>query len=279
MIKPWCQNEALRDEWDRTRADADGVRLWWLGQSGYLVQSRGERLLLDPYLSDSLTLKYASTDKPHVRVSERVIAPELITGLTAITSSHNHTDHLDAETLIPLRQGNPQARLVIPEANRGFVNERLKTVDSGAIGLNAGERVELGAFVIHAVPAAHEELETDALGRHRYLGYVIEAGGRSIYHAGDTVRYPGMESWLGRWKLDLALLPINGRLPVRRVSGNLWGREAAQLAHDLGVKRTVPCHYDLFAFNTVTTDQFEFECRALDVPYQVLRLGESLRVG
>lgn len=276
MIKPWLQNEALRDEWDRTRADDRCVRIWWLGQSGYLIQSQGERLLLDPYLSDSLTLKYASTDKPHVRISERVIPPKLITGLTAITSSHNHTDHLDADTLIPLTQVNPQARLVIPEANRGFVNERLQTADSGAAGLNAGESLQLGAFTLHAVPAAHEQLETDAEGRHRYLGYAIETAGRVLYHAGDTVRYPGMETWLSRWKLDLALLPINGRLPSRRVSGNLWGREAAQLAHDVGAKRTVPCHYDLFAFNTVTTEEFEAECRALDLPYQVLRLGEAI---
>ena len=37
------------------------LRLWWLGQSGFLVQLDGRHLLLDPYLSDSLTEKYAGT--------------------------------------------------------------------------------------------------------------------------------------------------------------------------------------------------------------------------
>src|SRR5205823_2640269 len=89
--------------------------LWWLGQSGFLVRWREQFLLLDPYLSDSLTKKYAQTDKPHVRMTERVVAPEKVNFLNVITSSHNHTDHLDAETLIPLLEHNPTAALVIPE--------------------------------------------------------------------------------------------------------------------------------------------------------------------
>ncbi|MDZ7647669.1 MAG: hypothetical protein U5K54_11100 [Cytophagales bacterium] len=54
-------------------------------------------LLFDPYLSDSLSKKYASTNKPHKRMSELVIAPELLDCIDVVTSSHNHTDHLDAE--------------------------------------------------------------------------------------------------------------------------------------------------------------------------------------
>ena len=73
-----------------------------VGQSGYLVKWKGHRLLIDPYLSDSLTRKYAGTDKPHVRMTARVIAPEQLDFIDVVTSSHNHTDHLDAETLGPL---------------------------------------------------------------------------------------------------------------------------------------------------------------------------------
>ncbi len=56
------------------RRATDGFRLWWLGQSGFLVQWQGRHLLLDPYLSESLTKKYAATDKPHVRMTRRVVA-------------------------------------------------------------------------------------------------------------------------------------------------------------------------------------------------------------
>jgi L-ascorbate metabolism protein UlaG (beta-lactamase superfamily) len=56
-----------------------GLRLWWLGQSGFLVHYDGRFALFDPYLSDSLTRKYAATDKPHVRMTERVVDPARLT--------------------------------------------------------------------------------------------------------------------------------------------------------------------------------------------------------
>src|SRR5687768_6270046 len=80
--------------------------IWWLGQSGFLVQWNGRLVLFDPYLSDSLTKKYSGTAKPHVRMGERVISPELLNQIDIVTSSHNHTDHLDADTLIPLLRVN-----------------------------------------------------------------------------------------------------------------------------------------------------------------------------
>src|SRR5438874_12584501 len=92
-------------------------KLWWLGQSGYLIVQNGRAIVLDPYLSDSLTRKYEKTEKPHVRMTERVVNPATLGGLGVIdliTSSHHHTDHFDAETLLPLLKGNPQSRLVIP---------------------------------------------------------------------------------------------------------------------------------------------------------------------
>src|SRR5947208_8800779 len=90
--------------------DTSGRGLWWLGQSGFLLVQNGRAILFDPYLSDSLSLKYAATDKPHVRVTERVVDPRSLGQLAIfdlITSSHSHTDHLDAETLTPLLDANP----------------------------------------------------------------------------------------------------------------------------------------------------------------------------
>ena len=87
----------------------------------------GSHLLLDPYLSDSLTAKYAATDKPHVRLTARAVDPQSLDMIDVVTSSHNHTDHLDHETLWPLLAANPALTLVIPEANRAFVADRLRT--------------------------------------------------------------------------------------------------------------------------------------------------------
>src|SRR5687768_222712 len=91
------KDEALVEEMDSLLSDKQDFYLWWLGQSGFLLQVKGQRVIIDPYLSDSLTTKYANTNKPHVRMSERVIDPSLLTNIFIVSSSHNHTDHLDAE--------------------------------------------------------------------------------------------------------------------------------------------------------------------------------------
>src|SRR5262245_48592305 len=205
MIKPCQQDTAFLDDIQRARSEPDRLHVWWLGQSGFLLQWQGRHLLLDPYLSDSLTRKYAATDKPHVRMTERVIAPEKLDFIHVITSSHNHTDHLDAETLMPLLEVNPEVDLIIPEANRIFVANRLEIVPEIPIGLDAGRRALIKGFNIHGVPAAHEAIDKDEEGRCKFLGYVVQFGRWTVYHSGDTVQYPGMIETLKQWQIDVAL--------------------------------------------------------------------------
>ena len=281
MIKPLLQDDAFLASVEAGRAAGDdAVRLWWLGQSGFLVQWRGEHLLLDPYLSESLTKKYAATDKPHVRMTERVIAPERLDFVDIVTSSHNHTDHLDAETLMPIFTAETRrayfdavepVTFVFPRANRSFVAGRvdLSTVDP--LEIDVGETVARGEFEITAVPAAHEEL------RPEFLGYVVQAGRFRLYHSGDTIRFPGMAERLRPLGINVALLPINGSAPERRVAANLDGAEAAQLAHDIGARLVIPCHYEMFEFNTAPPDLFVQTCNALGQSYCVLRAGECWR--
>ena len=278
MNEPLLRDDAFLADMARSPASPEELRVWWLGQSGFLVRCAGHFALLDPYLSDSLTVKYAATDKPHVRMTGRVIAPERLTGIEVVTSSHNHTDHLDAETLRPLLAANPQARLVIPEANRAFVADRLGIGASDLVGLDDGTSAVVGGFTFHGIAAAHNDLTRDTAGHHQFLGCVIRCGRWTIYHSGDTVLYDGLAERLRAFApIDLALLPINGNKPERRVAGNLDGREAAQLAHTIGARCVVPCHYGMFAFNTADPRElFIPECERLGQPYRVLRAGESL---
>lgn len=248
-----------------TNAQDGHFRLWWLGQSGFLLQYSGRYLLFDPYLSDSLTRKYAATDKPHIRMTERVVDPARLDFIDVVTSSHAHTDHLDPETLRPLAAANPGVRMVAPEANRAIVAER-----SGLepILLRDGESVELAGFRLIAVPAAHEQVGPE------YAGFVAQFGPWSVYHAGDTLLYPGMVDRLRPFAINVALLPINGRAPERRVAGNLNGREAAELAHAISAGLVIPMHYEMFTFNTESPQAFEHAARELGQPYRVLRCGE-----
>jgi len=268
MIRPALSGDALLADIRRAAAASPGFHLWWLGQSGFLVQYRGRHLLIDPYLSDSLTRKYAATDKPHVRMTELAIAPDRLDFIHVASSSHNHTDHLDAETLRPLLRVNPALRLVIPEANRAFVAERLGIHPSLPAGIGDGTMAAVAGFHFTGVPSAHEELGN------QYMGYVIAFGPWTIYHPGDTVLYPGLVERLQQFPIDLALLPINGRAPERRVAGNLNGREAAGLAHAIGARLVIPCHYEMFEFNTASPAEFVEECDRLGQPQRVLNCGE-----
>ena len=258
----------------QVRGVKDRFSVWWLGQSGFLLHWQGRFLLLDPYLSDSLTAKYAATDKPHVRMTERVVDPASMDFVDVVTSSHNHTDHLDAETLGPLLKANPRVEIVVPAANQRFASERLGVAMERLRTIDVDERLELAGFTLHAVPAAHEQFDRNERGQYPYLGLVVGFGPWTVYHSGDTLRYEGMAERLRAWSIDLALLPINGRAPERRVSGNLWGREAAELASDAGIRHVIPCHYDMFAFNTATPDEFVDECRRRGVAHTVLAAGE-----
>ncbi|HEX3719019.1 MAG TPA: MBL fold metallo-hydrolase [Verrucomicrobiae bacterium] len=255
---------------------ANRARLWWLGQSGFLLYTPDGTILFDPYLSDSLTKKYARTDKPHQRLTERVIAPGRLAGIDVITSSHNHTDHLDPETLRPLFAANPLAKLLIPRANRSFVLKRLNEAGQMLIEVDAGERVTVAGIEFHGIPAAHNTVERDEFGHCRFLGYVARLNGITIYHSGDTMLHDQLASQVSPFKPDLALVPINGNHPERRVAGNLDGREAAMLAHDISADLAVPHHFDMFEFNTAPPDEFESECRRLGQRCRTLRNGEGM---
>jgi L-ascorbate metabolism protein UlaG (beta-lactamase superfamily) len=275
VIRPLLSHEALLADIHASDRRDGGFRLWWLGQSGFLLQWQGIHVLLDPYLSDSLTRKYSQTDKPHVRMTELVIDPARLAFVDIVTSTHNHTDHLDAETLSPILATNPRVKLLIAEASRAFVADRLKIDAGAAVGLDDGTSVEISGIRFSGVASAHEALERDEHNRAKYLGYVLQFGSWSIYHSGDTVRYEGMSGKLLPFKIDVALLPINGRSPERRVPGNLFGREAAQLAKDIEAKLVIPCHFEMFEFNTASPDEFINECRKLGQPFKVLRCGEQ----
>ena len=273
MIKAFKKdNELLQDIADIDPIDTC-VHLWWLGQSGYLIQYNGKRILVDPYLSDSLTEKYRDTEKPHVRISERVIDPSKLPSIDFITSSHNHTDHLDALTITPVFKNSHHCKMIIPEANRSFVAQRLGIDASKPIGLNAGEHFSTEDIQIHAIPAAHNTLDKNIKGQHPYLGYMICLGKLVIYHSGDTLYYEGMEEWVNRFNPTIALLPINGNDPARKVAGNLNAEEAVKLSKRCNVQVVIPCHYDLFEFNTADVNEFIKAAKKYEQRFCVLELG------
>lgn len=274
MIQPVQRDATLLHDIQTARQQPDALHLWWLGQSGYLLQYQGQHLLLDPYLSDALTKKYANTAKPHVRMTAIPVAPQQLNFVDVVTTSHNHTDHLDGETLGPLLQANPGVKVLVSAANRTFAAERLQVAPERLTPITLDAPVTVGVFTLHAVPAAHEQIEQDEQGQHKFIGLIIEVGPWTLYHSGDTVLYEGMVEQLQRWSIDLAFLPINGRDPQRGVAGNLWGEEAVHLGRAAGIGLIIPGHYDMFTFNTVTPERFVQAAKLAEQPYRLLQCGE-----
>jgi len=280
MITPVQKDEELLNDILTTAEDASpALRLWWLGQSGFLVQVQGRHLLFDPYLSDSLTRKYEGTDKPHVRMTELFISPERLDFIDVVTSSHNHTDHLDAETLLPLLRSNSDLPLVLPEANEMFARDRLQNTDVLFGGIDTGVTREVKGISFTGITAAHNEIDRDEQGRSRYLGFVATIGHWRIYHSGDTLWHEHLvEELRNVGPIDVMLLPINGNKPERHVAGNLNGTEAAALAKVCRASTVIPCHYDMFTFNTESPVEFESACSRLDQACKVLQCGEKLTI-
>ncbi len=237
------------------------VLLYWLGQAGFIVEFDGFRMLIDPYLSDSLAEKYRGTKFPHTRMMAAPILPEELDRLDVVLCTHRHTDHMDPATLQPIAQRFPNARFVVPAA---VVDEAITRCGVGIdrlIPVNARERTEIlpGCFV-SPIASAHEALDMDANGHYPWLGYVLDAGSVRLYHSGDCVPYPGLEEALADYAPDVALLPVNGRDAQRSgngVPGNFTLDEAVALARKGGARAMIAHHYGLFDFNTVPAEVIE----------------------
>ena len=240
--------------------------LFWLGQAGFALRYESLLVLIDPYLSDSLAVKYAGKKFSHERMMASPVQPEELRNVDLCLSTHGHSDHMDPGTLPIVAAHNPDCRFVAPRAETG------KAVSIGLseellLGVNADEVVATGGLRIHVVPSAHEELKTNAAGDHFFLGYVLEMDRIHVYHAGDCAPYDGLAETLRPFSVDLALLPVNGRDEYRRsngVPGNMTFEEAATLCRDAGIKHMVPHHFGMFAFNTADPAEVRRRCAGLE---------------
>lgn len=254
----------------------NGLVLWWLGQSAFLVKSAAGRVLFDPHLAFSLAHPRADTDEARVRQTRPVVEPGSLTSIDVVTVNCHHADLMDAETLSAVFNANPKAVLVVPEANRKFVAERLGCHPSWPWGLNEGESVSFGEITVLAVSAAQNTINADAADRCHNVGYVVWFGNMKVFHGGDTLRCPKLVELLRPLAIDVALLPFDRKRPDRRAAGNLAGDEIAQLAHDIDARLVVPYCRELFG--NASLARFEKTCEQLGQSYKTLRCGERLWV-
>ena len=270
------------------RPEAGGLLLFALGQAGFALRGEETLVLIDPWLSTQLEEEDDSVTR-HVPPALR---PEEVEAADLVCITHEHGDHLDPRALGAIAAQVPDAIFLAPAPIVGLVEQsgvprrRIHPAHDGVALEAAGARVT-------ALRAAHE-LHPDAFGGyrfwrddngdHRAVSYLVEIDGHRVFHAGDTIWWPGLEDALRDLEPDVAILPINGRDAMREAKaiwGNLNADEAAALAVAAGVPAVIPCHYDGVEGNLGDPDAFVAALRERTagrdpIAAHVLRPGEQL---
>jgi L-ascorbate 6-phosphate lactonase len=202
-----------------------GVRLHWLGQAGFAFRtSGGRRVFLDPYLSDACERLYGFK-----RLSLPAMAAHDVEADWVILT-HEHTDHLDPDSLPEIARRNPTCRFAGPS---GCVEGLEQAGVSGdrRIMLEPNQCYDLGDLVVYTVPADHGDLSPTA------LAFVLDFGGVRVMVSGDSSWRPKLLKPLYDLKPDVVLTVING------VFGNMNHIDAAMMVAEAKPRWAIPCHF------------------------------------
>jgi L-ascorbate metabolism protein UlaG (beta-lactamase superfamily) len=199
-----------------------GVRITYLGTNGYLFESRGSTLLVDPYFS-RLDLFSVMFDPSIVPVKSRVAAglARLPRHLDAVVITHGHIDHLFDAPDIAEQTG---ARLVASPTSIHLANS-VGFPSSRSIPVLAGARRQIGTARVTVLPASHDRvfgcclpfagtLQSTPPTPSRAsqwlcgepLAYLIEIGGKRIYI--DSGGTPDVLPPASLGRVDLAILGV-----------------------------------------------------------------------
>jgi L-ascorbate metabolism protein UlaG (beta-lactamase superfamily) len=203
-------------------SEAGTVTLTWVGHSTVVLEIDGVRFLTDPMLRSHVT---------HLRRVQPVDGG-LLGRVDAILVSHGHYDHLDVPSLRKLDAGIP---VLAPHGAAAILRRAGRSV----VELSIGDEHTLDGVSVRATPAEHEG--GGGLRRSDALGFLL-LGSASVYFAGDTDLFPGMEE-LG--PVDLALLPVWGWGPTLG-EGHLDPKRAAQAVSLLRARTVVPIHWGTY---------------------------------
>ena len=225
--------------------EPDMIHLTWIGHATWLIQAGGAAFLTDPIFSDDCS------PYPIPRIPRRVAPGVALADLPAIDAvllSHGHYDHCDVASLRALRS----ARVCAVPLGLGRL-VRGCTPETEVVEAEWGERLDGGAagapFALTCVPAQHAAARS-AFDRNETLwcGWLIDAGGKRIYFAGDTGR-AGFFGELGAWigGVDVALLPIGAYRPRWFMeSVHCDPGEAVRIHRQLHARRSLAMHWGTF---------------------------------
>ena len=179
------------------------MRLTHLGHACLLVETGGQRILIDP----------------------GVFSPGIVdvTGLDVILVTHQHADHVDLQRLPTVLEANPQALLYAEPQAAAVMAE----AGIGSEHTVAGEELSFGRVLVMPVGEKHA-LINEALPRVGNLGVVIRVEGEpSLFHPGDAYdAEPG--------QIDILAVPLNAPWTA--------SRDTVAFAQRIAPKVSVPIH-------------------------------------
>ena len=219
----------LAENISRSQVSPRSVALWWLGQAGFAMKTpTGEVVLVDPYLSDSCQRVHGLK-----RLSLPPFGPDEARA-DWLLFTHEHTDHLEPDTVAPVAGNCPNCRLAGPAgcceplAALGIAPERFTL-------LAANAKHDFPGFSVETVPADHGASAPSA------LSLLLEVQGLRLLFTGDTSLRPDLlKPLLGR-RIDLLVACINGGY------GNMGHLDAARLVQAVRPRSALPCHFWTFA--------------------------------
>ncbi|KMZ42272.1 MULTISPECIES: metal-dependent hydrolase [Bacillales] len=223
------------------------------GHSSVQVTSEGHSIMIDPFISGS---PVAATKLEDISVQY-------------ILLTHGHQDHiLDA---VELAKKNDATIVATHELATYLSWQGVKT-----ISMNLGGSIKLPFGKVKMTQAFHSSgVVLDDEKQIVYMGmpggFVIELGGKTIYHAGDTGLFGDMKLIGERHDIDLAFLPIGDVFTM--------GPEDALVAAEwVQADFVVPIHYDTFPPIKQDGEAFVAELAEKDIRGKALKPGETLRL-
>ena len=236
------------------RVEGSALRVVLVGHASVLIQTQGINLLIDPvWARRASPVQWAGP----ARVNAPGIALNDLPPLDAILISHNHYDHLDLTTLIPLARAH-KCPVLTPLGNDTIIRKADAAIEVQAF--DWGERTSIGPLTIYFTPARHWSAR--GLRDRRmalWSAFVIETAHGAIYHVADTsygdgTLFPAIARDFG--PVRLAILPIGAYEPrwFMRES-HVDPDESVQIFHDCGAHYALAHHWGTFRLTDEAIDE------------------------
>ncbi len=272
----------------RTAADfatpAEGLRLTWMGHGTTLVEIAGRRFLIDPVWSDNASPGRLFGVK---RFHDVPLALGDLPPLDAVLITHDHYDHLDAETVTALALRVP--RWICP-LGVGARLEGWGVPPQAITELDWWEATDASGVEITATPTRHFSGRfVNDRDSTLWCGFVVQASpeasgarGPSVYVGGDG-GYSDLFREVGErlGPFDVALMEV-GAYNQAWADIHLGPEQAVQAALDARAQLMLPVHWATFDLAlhgwTEPGERTLVAAREAGLPLALPRPGESIDI-